>query len=64
MLDKPKETSLRDAPWRAVLAASVPALVAITLVASAVWRWTDSALAAGPALHAGAHRDIITAAAK
>jgi methyl-accepting chemotaxis protein len=62
MLDKPKETSLRDAPWRAVLAASVPALLAITLVASAVWRWTDSALAAGPALHAGAHRDIITAA--
>jgi methyl-accepting chemotaxis protein len=63
MLDKPKETSLRDVPWRAALAASVPALVAIVLVALAVWRWTDSALAAAPDVRAGAHSDIVGAAA-
>jgi methyl-accepting chemotaxis protein len=62
MLDKPKETTLHDAPWRAALAASVPALVAIALVAWAVWRWTDTALASLPVLHASAHRDIIGAA--
>jgi methyl-accepting chemotaxis protein len=62
MLDKPKETSLRDAPWRAALGACVPALLAIALVAMAVWRWTDSALAALPALLADAHHNIIGAA--
>jgi methyl-accepting chemotaxis protein len=62
MLDKPKETTLHDAPWRAVLAASVLPLAAIALVAWAVWRWTDTALAAVPALHASTHRDIIGAA--
>ena len=61
MLDKPKETSLRDVPWRAALAASVPALVAIVLVALAVWRWTDSALAALPDVRTGAQREIIGA---
>ena len=62
MLDKPKETTLHDAPWRAALAASVLPLVAIALVAWAVWRRTDTALGALPALHAAAHRDIIGAA--
>lgn len=62
MLDKPKETSLHDVPWRAALGACVPALVAIALVAWAVWRWTDSALAELPDLRAGAQSDIIEAA--
>jgi methyl-accepting chemotaxis protein len=63
MLDKPKEMSLRDVPWRAALAASVPALVAIALVATALWRQSDSVFATLPALQATAHRDIVESAA-
>jgi methyl-accepting chemotaxis protein len=63
MLDKPKETSLHDVPWRAALAASVPALVAIVLIALAMWRRTDSALIAQPDLQAAAHREIMGAGA-
>jgi methyl-accepting chemotaxis protein len=62
MLDKPKETSLRDVPWRTALVASVPALVAIVLVSIAVWHLADSILAALPDARAGAHRDIIGSA--
>jgi methyl-accepting chemotaxis protein len=61
--DKPKETSLHDTPWRGALGASVPALVAIALVAWAVWRWTNSALAALPTLLSNAHSDILEAVA-
>lgn len=61
MLDKPKETSLHDVPWRPALAASVPALVAVVVVGLAVWRWTDAALAALPDLRMDAHREIIGA---
>ena len=63
MLDKPKETSLRDVPWRAALAASVPALVAIALLALALWRRTSVALAAAPELRTSANQEIIGAAA-
>jgi len=63
MLDKPTETSLHDAPWRAALAASVPALVAVALVAWAIWKWTDTALATLPALRADAHHEIVGAGA-
>ena len=62
MLDKPKETSLRDGPWRAALVASAPVLVAIALVALAVWRRADSALNASPDLQAAAQHEIIGAA--
>jgi methyl-accepting chemotaxis protein len=62
MLDKPKETSLRDVPWRAALAASVPALVAIVLVAVAVWQVADSTLTTLPDVRA-AQRDIAGAGA-
>jgi methyl-accepting chemotaxis protein len=63
MLDKPKETSLRDVPWRAALAASVPALIAIALAALALWRRTSSLFAAQPELRTSAHQEIIGAVA-
>jgi methyl-accepting chemotaxis protein len=63
MLDKPNETSLRDVPWRTALAASVPALVALALVALALWRQTDSARATLPPLSTSTHQEIIGAAA-
>ena len=59
MLDKPKETSLRDVPWRAALVASMPALVAIVLVSIAAWHFADSTLTALPDVRAGAHREIV-----
>src|SRR6185312_12544389 len=63
MLDKPKETLLRDVPWRAALAASVPALIAIALAALALWRRTGSLFAAQPELRMSAHQEIIGAVA-
>ena len=54
---------MHDVPWRAAFAACVPALVAIALVAWAVWRWTDGALAALPTRLSDAHRNIIEASA-
>ena len=55
--------SLRDVPWRAALAASAPALIAIALVAAALWRRSESAFATLPALRASAHQEIIQSAA-
>ena len=61
MPDKPKQRSMRHAPWRIALAASVPAIVAIALVAWSGRRWVDGALADMPAIHAEALRDIMAA---
>jgi methyl-accepting chemotaxis protein len=61
MPDKRKRSSKHLAPWRVALAASVPALVAIALVAWSGRRWIDGALAEMPELHADAIRDITAA---
>ncbi len=53
---------MHHAPWRMALAASVPALVAIALVAWSGTRWIDSALAELPVLRAEALHDIMGAA--
>ena len=63
MPDKHTLNPLRNAPWRIALAASVPALVAIALVAWAGRLWLDAALYEMPAQHAAALRDITVAAA-
>ncbi len=53
---------MRHAPWRIALASSVPALLAIALVAMAGRGWLDAALYEMPAQHAAALRDITVAA--
>ena len=53
---------MHHAPWRIALAASAPALVAITLVTWSGRRWVDGALAELPGIHAEALRDITAAA--
>ncbi|MBK5186815.1 MAG: hypothetical protein JJD97_01145, partial [Gemmatimonadaceae bacterium] len=53
---------MRHAPWRIALAISVPALLAIALVAWAGLRWIDVALAESPLIRAGAQHDIVEAA--
>ncbi|MDQ2765735.1 MAG: methyl-accepting chemotaxis protein [Gemmatimonadota bacterium] len=62
MPDKRNRSSMHHAPWRMALAASVPALVAIALVAWSGTRWIDSALAELPVLRAEALHDIMGAA--
>ena len=61
MPDKHTLNPLRNAPWRIALAASVPALVAIALMAWAGRRWLDAARYELPAQHASALRDITVA---
>jgi len=53
---------MRHAPWSVALAASVPALVAIALVAWSGRRWIDGALAVLPVVQAEARRDVVVAA--
>ena len=53
---------MRHAPWRIALASSVPALLAIALVAVAGRGWLDAALYEMPAQHAAALRDVTVAA--
>ena len=62
MPDKHTLNPLRNAPWRIALAASVPALVAIALVALSGRRWLDAALFEMPVQHAAALRDVTVAA--
>ncbi|MEP7087112.1 MAG: methyl-accepting chemotaxis protein, partial [Gemmatimonadota bacterium] len=52
----------RNAPWRIALGASVPAIVAIALVAWAGRLWLDAALYELPVQHAAAVRDVTVAA--
>ncbi|MEO8879699.1 MAG: methyl-accepting chemotaxis protein [Gemmatimonadaceae bacterium] len=59
--DKHARTALRNAPWRIALAASVPALLAITLLAVAGRGWLDALLYEMPAQHAAALRDVAVA---
>ncbi len=54
---------MRNAPWRIALASSVPALLAIALVAVAGRGWLDAALYEMPAQHAAALRDVTVASA-
>src|SRR5450432_4043969 len=61
MPDKHTKAMMRSAPWRIALAASVPTLVAIALVAWSGRRWLDVALYELPAAHASALRDITVA---
>lgn len=57
-----KQLIVRHAPWRIALASSVPALLAIALVAVAGRGWLDAALYEMPAQHAAALRDVTVAA--
>lgn len=52
---------MRNTPWRIALASSVPALLAIALVAVAGRGWLNSALYQMPAQHAAALRDVTVA---
>ena len=61
MPDKHTMASLRNAPWRIALTASVPALVVIALVAWAARQWLRRALYELPAQHTAALRDITVA---
>ncbi|MDQ2929615.1 MAG: methyl-accepting chemotaxis protein, partial [Gemmatimonadota bacterium] len=58
-----KHAIMRNAPWRIALASSVPALLAIALVAVAGRGWLDAALYEMPAQHAAALRDVTVASA-
>ncbi|MBA2684528.1 MAG: methyl-accepting chemotaxis protein [Gemmatimonadaceae bacterium] len=62
MPDKHIRNPLRNAPWRIALGASVPAIVAIALVAWAGRLWLDAALYELPVQHAAAVRDVTVAA--
>ena len=62
MSDKHAMAALRTAPWRVALAASVPALVAIALVAGAGRSWVETASYEYPAQHGAALHDVTVAA--